>query len=235
MRKWGVIITLFYIVVLAVVILPLMIIIADGTTSTDLWGWYPWPWTSEDFLLQIPSNSEDLIIQIWFALWFLILIAGQATLLFVSVDTSIQRLKPRRHILVSIATVFTLVALLIASVVMSIDAAINGDSAASYGLWAVVPFWLVWGLVFYRYKAGMADNLGSVTSWLIKGSILELLIVVPCHIIVRQRGDCCAPGITAFGIATGIAIMLLAFGPSVLFLYQKRLAEYAHRKAPEGP
>ncbi len=58
--------------------------------------------------------------------------------------------------------------------------------------------------------------------WLLRGSILELLVAVPSHIVVRQRGVCCAPAGTFWGITTGLAVMLLAFGPGVFFLYVAR-------------
>ena len=59
--------------------------------------------------------------------------------------------------------------------------------------------------------------------WLLRGTILELLIAVPSHIIVRHRDFCCAHGITAAGIATGLAVMLISFGPGIYYLYAERI------------
>jgi len=84
--------------------------------------------------------------------------------------------------------------------------------------------WLVWSIVFYRfYRDAEPRTLTQrLTAWLIRGSIVELLVAVPSHIIVRRRGDCCAPGVTFLGMATGLVIMALAFGPGLFFLFRRR-------------
>jgi hypothetical protein len=88
----------------------------------------------------------------------------------------------------------------------------------------VFVFWLMWSVIFRR--ATKSDEpealLKRLTRWLLRGSILELLIAVPSHVIVRRRDDCCAPIGTFWGIATGISIMLLCFGPGIFFLFVER-------------
>jgi hypothetical protein len=88
---------------------------------------------------------------------------------------------------------------------------------------------VLWGILFYLYLRNSLEITTRAVSWLLKGSVLELLVAVPCHILVRRRDDCSAPVATSFGIVTGIAVMLLSFGPSVLLLYKKRLDAYAAR------
>jgi hypothetical protein len=166
------------------------------------------------------------------------LVAGQAILLFLSVDTSFKKLKPRAHIAVSVIVTSMLFALLAFGGLSAVGAAAYGDkfidrywlsAAQMFGVWAAI--WLLWGIVFYLYFRNSTQAATRAVSWLIKGSVLELLIAVPSHVWVRRRGDCSAPLATSFGIVTGIAVMLLSFGPSVLLLYKKRLDAYAARPA----
>jgi hypothetical protein len=99
----------------------------------------------------------------------------------------------------------------------------------------VLVFWLIWAVIFRR--ATWQDDpdalLKRATHWLLRGSILELIIAVPSHVIVRRRDDCCAPAGTFWGIATGISVMLLCFGPGVFFLFVERMQKLKPReKAP---
>jgi len=92
------------------------------------------------------------------------------------------------------------------------------------GVITLLAFWLVWAIIFRNFaRADDPDSLlKRSTRWLLRGSILELLVAVPSHIITRRRGDCCAPLGTFWGIATGISVMLLCFGPGVFFLFVER-------------
>jgi len=158
---------------------------------------------------------------------------GRASPLAFLVDTSQKWLKLRAHILFSCFAGAILTALLTFAVIGSIGVAVQGDKFGE-GTFAN-PFlffgvaWLFWGIVFYFFLRNSSRVVTRILSWLLTGSVLELLIAVPCHVIVRRRHDCSAPAATSFGIVTGIAIMLLSFGPSVLFLYKKRLDAYTRR------
>ncbi|HUA69179.1 MAG TPA: hypothetical protein VMA13_11585 [Candidatus Saccharimonadales bacterium] len=105
----------------------------------------------------------------------------------------------------------------------------NGNNSGTGTLGTVILtvliFWLIWFVVFRRFAKSddPASLLKRLTRWLLRGSILELLVAVPSHIVVRRRDDCCAPAGTFWGIATGISIMLLCFGPGVFFLFVERI------------
>jgi len=221
MRKWGIVISVFYALLLLGLIVP----------SAGFLVGNQYPHWSNFF-----HDLQEIYANGFFWVPAGAILVSQALLLFLSVDTSQKRLKPRAHILVSV-TVGALVAALLASgVIFSLGLAIRGDNfwdklfdKQIYILLFWGALWLLWAILFYFYFRNSSAVVTRIISWLLKGSVLELLIVVPCHIIVRRRHDCTAPTVTSFGIATGLAIMLLSFGPSVLFLYKKRLDSYSPR------
>jgi len=221
MRKWGVVISAFYALILFALFLPGYILLAQDE-------FHGWP----GFLRDLKEGYASW--QLWILLG--ILLACQALLLFLSVDTSQKRLRPRTHILISVALGALLTAILTTGVISSLAFAIRGDKLFDFAIFWMLIFWgglwLLWSLVFYLYFRDSSEVVTRIISWLLRGSILELLVAVPCHVIVRRRHDCSAPVVTSFGILTGIAIMLLSFGPSVLFLYKKRLDAYAQRSSP---
>jgi len=215
MRKWGVVITVFYALILLGLIVPGAMFLTLNKFS----------WHGVGNMYGEP------------VLWVLVaaIIGSQALLLFLSVDQSQKRLKPRTHVLVSCLVGGILTALLTSGVIFCVGCAVWGDKFLpdNFGyIWAIWgALWLLWGVIFYLYFRSSSVVVSRLTAWLLRGSILELLVAVPCHVIVRRRDDCSAPVATSFGIASGIAIMLLSFGPSVLFLYRKRLDEYSNRKS----
>jgi hypothetical protein len=215
MRKWGVVITIAYVLIILFLLVPGAAFLIKGHVG------FLAPYT--EWITWIPIG---------------IVVVGQALLLFLSVDTSWRRLKPRSHILVSCLVTATLLALLTGAALFSLGVAIYGDRFGGtffdnginvLACW--IAIWLLWTVLFYLYFRNSTEVITRATSWLLKGSVLELLVAVPSHVIVRRRDDCSAPVVTSFGIATGIAIMLLSFGPSVLLLYKKRMDEYANRAA----
>lgn len=219
MRKWGVVITVLYALILLGLIVPGAVFV-----------------TLKKFSWHAVGNTYREPV-----LWVLVgaIIASQALLLFLSVDQSGKRLKPRTHVMVSCSVSGILTALLTSGVIFCVGCAVWGDNflPENFGniwtIWGVL--WLLWGVIFYLYYRNSSVVLSRLTTWLLRGSVLELLIAVPCHVIVRRRDDCSAPIATSFGIASGIAIMLLSFGPSVLFLYKRRLSAYSNRSSANRP
>ena len=213
MRRWGLVVTLFYAGVVILLLVPLVVaLVGDWHSLGDL-------------------HSHITEAYSYWGTWLLVgvFVAGHVLLLALSVDVTERRLKPRTHILLSTLVAGLFLAVLTSAALLSITAAVRGDRIPDWMghvlQWFPLLAWLAWSVIFYRHTRGRDDSVTRAVSWLLRGSVLELLIAVPSHVIVRRRDDCCAPLGTGIGIASGIAIMLLAFGPSVLFLYKKRMED----------
>jgi len=211
MRKWSLVVSLFYAAAVIVLLIPFAVaLVGNWKTAREL-------------------HSHILETYSYWATWICVavLVFGQVLLLVLTVDLTHRRLKPRTHIVISLVVSSLFLAILSSLAILSFALALRGDRiddwAVSLLRWVPLTAWVIWGIVFYRYSRGTQDAVTRAVTWLLRGSVLELLIAVPSHVIVRRRDDCCAPIGTGIGITTGLAIMLLSFGPSVIFLYQKRM------------
>lgn len=219
MKKWGLVVTLFYGLIVVTLIAPATLILASDS--------FP----SVSTFKEAYASGAPLIFAV-------VLMLGAFLLLWLSVDTTQKRLKPRTYILISALMTGLLTAILTAAIALALSFGVWGDKvfpqdepnpAAILAVFA--SLWLFWGILFYRLSRDSRDAATRTVAWLLRGSVLELLIAVPAHVIMRRRHDCSAPVVNSFGISSGIAIMLLSFGPGVLLLYKMRM----EKRTPKTP
>jgi len=176
-------------------------------------------------------NKELDTLRIFYYTIAPVLVVAQGVLLLVPVGIARERPVRRRGIVVSAVVVAIPMSILSFGFVYSVALMIWGESSldkyidSMLGWTALVVFWLVWGAVFMKSYAdrNRLSFTSRLTRWLLRGSILELLVAIPSHIISRHRRECCAPDITLLGIAVGLAVALMSFGPGVFFLFAQRI------------
>ncbi len=226
MKRWAFFTVLIYTLALVLLTVPLIVIAFSGKHLFSI------------------QQAATFYREWAYWLWLVVLVGGQAFLLLLPINIVEKRLPARRNLKIPIIVGGFFLGMLALAGLLSLLCAIYGDRFPNYYdlgydlgggdstpisgfLTAVITllfFWLVWMVVFRR--AASKDDpealLKRATRWLLRGSILELLVAVPSHVIVRRRDDCCAPIATFWGIATGISVMLLCFGPGVFFLFVER-------------
>lgn len=227
MRPWAACTILLYLVLFTVIILILNLLPAKLGTELAPFAAY--------LTLSLP---------------FLLLIQG--ALLLIPATAAKGRPVKRRHVIVSAAIIALPMTLLVVLFVwaLMVIAFPEGDPASALSpkarvLWDnVTPQWFVllligavwvfWGLLFHSFYSHEKPRAftSKVVTCLLTGSLLELLVAIPSHIIARHRHDCCAPLTTTFGLAAGLSIALLAFGPTLFLLFARRIQEKNSRKTP---
>jgi hypothetical protein len=205
MKLWVALTILLYLVCLSVIVVPLCVLAG--------------------------RDSVGDVLALFYYYLVPVLVLAQGVLLLVPVGNAGERPVKRRGIVVSAVVAAIPMAVLMAVFFYSAALMIWGeDSVSKYTgqypvLIALAVFWLFWGAVFMRSYSdrSQASFTSRITRWLLRGSILELVVAVPGHIISRHRNECCAPEITLLGIATGLATALMSFGPGVFFLFAQRI------------
>lgn len=228
MKRWAVVTVFLYSLILVLLTAPLLLF-ANG-------GW----WGRQNEGITLETCWE--LYQTWgYWTWLGVMGLGAALLLLVPVDLSQRRQVPRRKLLVPIFTAAFFFANIFFGGLVAFACALKGDNALEYfikladdgaGVWmslalVIALLWAVWAWVFYRVTRADAPEalMARLGRWLLRGSILELLVAIPSHVIVRHKENCCAPLGSFWGIATGLTVMLLCFGPGVFFLFAERFAK----------
>lgn len=179
------------------------------------------------------SNDRGEFFGAFFGIFLPVLVAIQGALLLVPVSVARERPVKRRTALTSALVGAFPMAVLLGCFIWFILIMLLGEDGAfeeplAWGILGVfIIGWIFWGGLFYRGFS--PQNPGSLTStmtgWLLKGSILEILVAIPSHIISRNRNECCAPGLTLLGLVTGLSVALMAFGPGLYFLFARKVRE----------
>jgi len=215
-KRWPVITILLYTMWVTVVFMPVVFFVAmwlSGAGGPDL------------------DDIPAFYGQFWpFWIFCAVIIISQFLLLIVPIKIVKQRPKAQRSFWVTAIAAGALFAIVVLGIAWSIAAATYGDGAIEGTAFLcasvfLIGNWLAWSRVFLAFARNTDPRsyIRRLMKWLLRGTILELLIVVPSHVIVRQKDVCCAHCVTAAGIATGLAVMLISFGPGIYFLYAERI------------
>jgi hypothetical protein len=210
MKRWALLTIVLYVVILAVLAVPVLLACF-------------WP---EFRLRDIVAPELHCVLWIWIGVMAL----AQAALLVVPVRLASERIVATRHVFWTIlATLFLMLLMgtaMVFAVIETIDNTKWMDDDAMLLFFGVVgAVWCIWAFLMGFYVGGREPKtmMQRLVRFLIAGSILEVLIVIPAHILARMRNYCCAGYLTFWGIAAGVSVMLLAFGPGVFLLFVRRM------------
>jgi len=243
-RLWLIVIPVTYVVLLCALAFPAVHLAFEADFPTLGWAGA----VADSFNR---AYEEKLYRSPWFHLCLLTMVAAQVGLLLPAGQPA-ERPRARRSLTLALVAASFLAGLLSIGLLLALTCGIWGDdwfdalepmsaglgwlpdylAAPMFFLFPLLAGWGVWWFILLKAtKANPSPRFPQrACHYLIAGSVLELLVAIPCHVISRNRDDCCAPFGTFFGIATGASVALLCCGPALLFLIRDRL----QRKKPRA-
>ncbi len=225
-----------------------------------------WYWTTLGLYLLclicfvFPLFLDPEVGSKWRFLYFLIYVIGvmplmlliQAALLIVPARVVARRPTSKRDVRITVVACGLAMAILAIGILMGVEELLlnrfrwyTGQDSTLWNTLLLVVFWglplamwIGWSVFFckcdpYKQPKTFVEN---IANWLLRGSIIEILIAIPAHISARKKSSCCAPdAITLLGLAAGLSIALLAFGPSVFVLFCKKMKQKTKAQASAEP
>jgi hypothetical protein len=230
-KRWPVITVLLYVLWVTAIFTPVVFCVVFWFGHKD----------APD-LGELADSLLTFYGEFWpFWIFCAVLIVSQMLLLIIPIRLVKHRPKPRRGLWLTAIAAGALFTIVVLGIVWSVFVAIFGDNSPVGNVFLLALIfllvnWIVWSFIFRAFARNAEPHsyIRRLMKWLLRGTILELLVAVPSHIIVRHKDVCCADGVTAAGIATGLAVMLISFGPGIYFLYAERIKSKKPKNSLDG-
>jgi len=181
MKYWGLMVAVLYVLVFVLVIMPLLIWILPSAQAGMTW------W--QDLLEMTKSIFSSLEDATPVLIYLGTVLLAQAALLSVPVNITRKRPVTKKTIIPVVIATSLMMGLLVAGVGFAVDETFaRGSSSSRTSLMILAVFLLMWGFwarIFFRWSKKMEpkDFIERQCKYLFRGSILELLVVVPAHIL----------------------------------------------------
>lgn len=209
MKRWAILVAGLYVLILVALTVPAILLA---------------------FAPKMSAQEAAKSYEAWpYWVWLVVMVVSQLALLTVPVRVASRRPMTRGALWPTILAAGLMIGALAAGAVYSIAEFILRDKGPESwigwgGLAVGLVTWGVWAVIFRRARRAEvpSDVVTRQCRLLLKGSVLELLIAVPTHIVARYRDYCCAGFMTFFGLTMGAAVMLFAYGPAVFYLFAER-------------
>ena len=170
--------------------------------------------------------ASEVIYDCWQAFLALgvFFVATQAIFLFGAGTIELCRPIKKRRLLIPVIVASLMGAILVGGLALALAELFNEEHSTwfDYFFWAILAIsWATWGFVFYVHcqRVDRYSALKKMTVGVLGGSLVELLVSVPSHIIVSRRPGCFVGMHTMLGIIAGLWVMLWAFGPGIALLF----------------
>lgn len=223
MKRWAVLVAILYVLMLGVLSLPVVCACFYPKTGFK---------DAAEALSAVKDAAEMYGHWQWW-LWLGVMGLAQVAMLAVPVRFASRRPMSHRPLALTVLVSGLMMGALVAGAIYSLAEFAFGEKAGDdahfvstnwIAIGLGVSAWCAWALIFFRSsrKSEPQDLVSRLCKSLLKGSIAELLIAVPTHIVARSRDYCCAGFMTFIGLALGLSVMLFSFGPGVFFLFVAR-------------
>ena len=216
MRRWALLVAALYGLILVVLTVPFLLLTFYGSVF------------GSNGMLSAIAEAAAVFLEWPYWIWVAVMVICQLALLSVPVRVASRRPVTHSALWPTILVAGLMMGILVAAAYVSIDEFVFQSEGELWisktGLAMGLAIWGALTFVFRRatMTGSPADVVTRQCRLLFKGSILELLIAVPTHIVARHRDYCCAGFMTFIGLTMGTAVMLFAFGPALFYLFADR-------------